>query len=648
MSDMFYSAGSPLGSTSSPFNQAGPLYPSPFADYASTAMPSQMSEILDLCRYVFHANSAVREASRRLLAYFITSITVSPLKDKSVGMSPEEKQKIEDYCDVVLNYRTLSEEIGLDYMGEGNSFVSVIEPFQRFLYCSSCVEKKRYFGVPIKEFRLDKKYEFRWQPPNFHGLCPICGYRGRWERSEVAIRDAERIFVKRWPANEMKIRATPNSRRKSYIWEIPGDYRQSVRRGDPLVLEDEPWEFIQAALNNTNFEFDEDALFHLAEPTMASVKTGGWGLPRTFVNFRHVWYYHMLHRMVEAVGADFLLPVRTVTPAVSKGDPEDDPAMQIDMYGLRHEVEYALRQRRVDPAQWLFLSSPIEANMLGGDASRLVPPELLDQGLANLLNAYGYPIEFWKGSVQTQTAIPAVRMMQAANAPLIYKISEALTWILGKIAKIVGWEPVRITFKPPTLVDDIQMAMARLQMVGQGLVSESEGVGGIGLDYADQLRKKVDDELLKMKEQRRLEEAGVAQEVAKSLLQPPQQQQAQGGGAQGGDPAQQQVDPSTGMPMGQGGGATGAPGIAGGMMGLPSGPAPGQKISLEQLQADGEAISQQLAMQPPGVRQGYMQRLKQRSPALHAQVKASLGNLDYQLKSQGGAMLRQQMYGQAS
>ena len=644
MSSMFYSSGSTLGN-GGPFNGTSPIYPSAFADYASTAMPTKMSDILDLCRYVFHANSAVREASRRLLAFFITDLTCTHLKDKSTHSDDSELQRIETYCDITLNYRTLAEEIGLDYLGEGNSFVSVIQPFKRYVSCNNCAKSGKYFSVPISEFIRDARYKYKWQPPEFVGTCPMCNHKGKWKRTEIAIRDPEKIFVRRWPAQEMKIRCTPNSRRKQYIWEIPGDYIQSVRRGDVLALEDEPWELIQAALANKNFEFDDDEIFHLAEPTMASIKTGGWGLPRTFVNFRHVWYYHMLHRMVEAVGADFLLPVRTITPATGGGSAEDDPLMAIDSAGLRGEVEYAIRQRRIDPAQWVFLGQPVEYNMLGGDASKLIPPELIDQGLANLLNSYGFPIEFWKGSVSTQTALPAVRMMQAANAPIIYKIAEVLTWILGKVAKIAGWEPVRASFKPPTLVDDIQMAMARVQMAMQGSIAESEAVGGMGLNYREQQRKRIDDELFKQKEQKRLEDAGVSQEIIDKLMAPPQDPNAaaaQGQPAAGGQPAPAGGDPSQG-----GAGAIGTPSDPN-LMNLPSGPAPGQKISLEQLQSDGDAIAQQLAIQPPGVRQGYLMRLKQRSPALHAQVRAAMDNLDYQLKSQGGAMLRQQTYGQAS
>lgn len=636
---MFYSSGSQFGAGLMYNSGSSPLYPNPFADYASTVMPNKMPDILDMCRFVFHANSPVREAARRLLSYFITDLVVRPVDARRPGGN--EAEEIKKYCEQVLNYRTLSEEIGLDFFAEGNSFISVIPPFRRYVACKKC-----HFSLPVKEFIAEPKYKFRWQAPHFHGKCS-CGYSGPWKRSEVALRDSSRIFVKRWSTIEMKIRTSPNVRRKVYIWEIPGDYRVSVRRGDQLVLEEEPWEFVEAALANRNFIFDEDAIFHLAEVTSASVKAGGWGLPRSFVNFRHVWYWHLLHRMVEAVGADYLLPLRTITPAMKRaGDDEDDPLMQIDAMGLRAEVEYALRRRRIDPAQWAFLGQPVESDMIGADATKLIPSELLDQATANLLNSYGYPIEFWKGSLQTQTAIPAIRMMQAANAPMVKKLALALTWVLGKVSEITGWEKVLVDFKPPTLVDDIQSAMARMQATFQGMASESTGLGGLGLDFRDEYSQKIDDEVFKVQEQKRLEEAGQSQELIAQLNAPPVQDpnQAQGGAAPGG--AQGGQDPSQGgQPPAQGGDPA-----AGGMnmMAMPSGPGPGQKVSLEQLQADGNAIAQQLMTQPSGIRQGYLTRLKQRQPALHAQVRSALDSINYQLKSQGGQMLQQQVYGAAA
>lgn len=601
-------------------NSPHAAFPTPFADYASTAMPTTMRDVLYMCRYVLYSNSTVREAIRRLLAYFITEPSFKAVGSGNV-LNETQRSQYEDYASRVLDYKTLLQNIGLDSLGEGNCFISVIPPFRRQLHCSHCKH-----SVPVKEFIRNKVYKFSWAFPNFRGTCRFCGKHGKWKRTETKLTDQEKIKVKLWSTTEMQIRNAPNSHAKTIIWEIPPDYRMSVKRGDHQYLESEPWEFIEAAGKGFDFEFDSNEILHIGEPTGSGVKSGGWFIPRTFVNFRQVWYWQLLHRMVEAVGVDYILPLRVISPApTSNGDMEGgDGLLVTDLINSRERMEQAITRRHQDPAQWLFMDFPIEYNLIGGDASRLVPFELIEQATADLLNAYGIPIELWKGSMSVQAALPGIRMFIASNSPISHGLARSLDWILMKVSGIMGWEPVMTTLKQPTWIDDIQTTMALLQLMQGGFMSPTDAMAPLGVNYRSQISQMMDDEEHKRKAQQQAEKGQTTREVVDQLNAPPAPPPEEGGQApaQPGQPAQ--------------------PGAEGQ---VPPGPAAipsSGKVSLDEMQATAEQYAAKLVPMPEAERRAALSQLRQQSPQMHQLVLGEMEKLRSQLDQQGRQMLLQQ------
>lgn len=89
--------------------------------------------------------------------------------------------------------------------------------------------------------------------------------------------------------------------------------------------------------------------------------------------------------------------------------------MNMDLGGLRGQVQAMLRKRRKDPAAWHFLSTPIQYQMLGGEARNLAPTDLLESGITNLLNGFGMPAELYRGTLSLQAALPAIRLLSQAG-----------------------------------------------------------------------------------------------------------------------------------------------------------------------------------------------------------------------------------------
>jgi hypothetical protein len=622
-------------------------FPDPFMDYASTVMPENIRDALRFCEFIFNTNSMVREAARRIVAYFITDIDVTGVGTKELGSS--EKDKYLSFLNDGLKIKSILHTVGLDFLCYGNTFSSLIPPFKRYLSCPRC-----FFEAPLSEIMSNKNYSFKWTMPEFHVVCPNpdCKYTGKWHRVDRRLTDEKLITVKNWSPFDMEIRYDLVTNRKDYIWRIPEDYRMQIRRGDPQVLANVPWEVVEAVKSNGFMLFDNDVVFHMSEPTMSGVRSRGWGISRTLVNFRQAWYCQVLHRYNEAIALDYVIPFRLLTPDVggSGATEASDPILNLDLGGMRGEVNALLRKRRRDPASIHFLSHPIKYQMLGGEANQLAPHELLNQGIDTLLNGMGIPAELYKGTLSLQSMLPAIRLFQASFSYLVHYLNDFLSFVVSRTAVNMGWEPATAKLLPPTITDDMNNIMARLQLMQANQVSQTTGLRGMGLDFREETKQILQEEKYKQEQQAKMQEEMESAAMMDQLLVPPQQQMMMAAqqGAQGGtvDPSQAgaqqapQAPTAPGAPQ-QGGAATMA---AQGMnMAMPTGP--NQKVTPQDMMAKAQEIASNMLSMPEAQRQSEMTKLKGQDPLVHSAVKQTIDNIRQQARTAGGQMVMQQQFG---
>lgn len=55
----------------------------------------------------------------------------------------------------------------------------------------------------------------------------------------------------------------------------------------------------------------------------------------------------------------------------------------------------------------------MEYQALGGDASKLAPKDLLEQGLTTLYDSAGVPMELFRGTMNLQGSFSAIRLFEA-------------------------------------------------------------------------------------------------------------------------------------------------------------------------------------------------------------------------------------------
>jgi hypothetical protein len=618
--------------------QSDERFPDPFCDIASLSMPESIQTALRWTEYVMNANGPYRQAIDRVVSYFITDVEVYDIGENTTGR--EEKEKFQVFLEDTLSIKNVLHTIGLDYMSYGNSFTSLLVPFRRYLSCKTCG-----LEMPLDKVYNSEQCAFKWQDFQFHATCPKCKTTGEWRHIDRRSGDTDSMHVKRWSPHEIDILWDPYTDECSYVWKIPQDYRALIKQGHLHHLERASWEVIQAIKNEQNLMFDKGVIYHLKEDALAGMRNRGWGISRVLTNFRQAWYYQIMHRYNEAIALDYVIPFRVITPAPRGGDAQSaDPVHTINLSNFTARVQAMLRARRTDPARWNVLPFPVNYQSLGGDASQLAPRDLLDQGLETLLKCIGMPVELFNGTLSFQAAPAALRLFEANWSHLPHNMNRFLTDLAGHVAKVMSWEPVGAKLVRVTHADDLNRQMAKLQLMQGQMISKTTGLGSVGLDYEDETKRMLEEERIYAEEQERMQKE---MEQAQQMKDLSQSVDMMGGMGQAGAGA-------TGMPAPGGAPAPAAPGAPAG---------PGQPTAVDQflmqrhnsgsiprtpedLQQQAQLIANQLLSLPETQKDSELIKLKRGDATMHALVTSIIDDIRQQARSQGGAMVMAQQYGQ--
>ena len=611
-------------------------FPDPFLDVASQNMPTTMKNALWWSEYIWGVFGTYRMAMERIVSYFLTDVDVGG------EISDDEKKKWSEYLDETLGVMDFLQNMMRDRMCYGNAFGSVIIPFRRFLMCPKTGDM-----YPLREVYTKAPFNFKWSGDfEFIATCPKTKWRGPWKVVDKPQDEEHTIRLKRWNPHEMELLHDPYTDEVSYLWRIPEDYKRQVKKGHLYHLERVSEQVLLAIKNNQVFRFNDDAIFHMKEPTLAGIKNRGWGLPRSLVNFRQIYYVQVLRRYNEAIAMDYVIPFRLITPATRGGGgagglPAQDPMMFHNAGDFRSQVKNMINRRRRDPASWQILPFPVQYDMMGGDANKLAPRDLIDQGLETLLNETGTPVELYKGTLQTQAAPTALRLFESTWRSLVHETNSLLQWIVAAVGEALCWDKVDASLTKVTIADDMQKQMAALQLMMGQQVSGTTGLKAIGYDWESE-QKLLSEEAQKQQElqaraQEEMEQAGFAAEIAK--------------GQQGGAPP----PGGQGAAMGEAGSMAGAAQGGGNPEGADAQSAmgaggtpvseyiqtmgPNTPVTPNDLQAAADALAQQLLGLPEGQKDSELRKLKQFNPTLHALVRERMDDIRRDARMQGGAML---------
>jgi hypothetical protein len=525
----------------------------------------------------------------------------------------------------------------------GNTFNSLLVPFRRYFRCPRprCGSEYPYRAMA----EAPGHFGLRWEGCRLSATCPHCHYAGDWGKPVDRVDpDPKRIVVKRWDPKYVDIQYNDVSERRRIIWKVPPTTRLKIQAGYPHMIEDTPWEVIDCVRRGANFEFEPERVFHWFEEPLAGLDTQGWGLPRSLPNFRQAWYMAVLHRFNEAIAMDYVIPTRVVSPAPGRSqNPEAEDLLQTVALGdLQSRIESMFRANRRDPGRLNVSPIPLQYQLLGGEAKALAPSELLDQSIALLLNNIGYPVDFYKFSLQTQIAPVAARLLAAVWSCLVDGLNALTQWLADESARALSWERVTVRMKRTDVLDVLPDPTLAAQLAAQRLVSPSSALRQMGFEFKAEQRQILEDEKLVQELQAKLTEemdqVATIEQLAPTPLQQMMAAAQQGAQAAPGAPAGAPAPGGAPAPAGAAGMA--ATGATANMPLMPN-----QSTTPQDVESRAQVQADQLMRMPESQRQSAMTKMKQTDPLVHSRVKVLVEQIHSDAALAGKAQVLAQNYG---
>lgn len=576
-------------------------YVNPFYGIPLQYLPQNMDGMLKWANQFLLRFGFYRTALQRIANYFITQVMIECEDEES----KKEYQEIFDK----LGWKELLAEAGLNLLAYGNTFVSINQGFNRFLVCPKC--SKVTLIDRVNNFKFDKgKYTYQ---------CPGCSFKGAHKVVDKPNKDIGKINVKFWDPTEVKIRFEDTTGQSEYFWEISQLYKNKVTNKNdrffakkvPMVIFDTIFEQKMVAFNARNF-------MHLKLPTPASLKTDGKAVPLCIYLFDSFFMLKVLERFNEAICFEDINPFRVI--AMSDTNPSNPILGNTNSGSWVNAVETMIKEHRRDPGSYHTFPFPLQFQQLGGDGKNLAPVELMQQAQNNILNALNIPQELYTMTLQMQALPPALRLFENSWSCVIDNYNRLLQHWGDVIAKIRGLTPGKFSLMPTTLADDMEKKTMIAQLMSSNSISRSELLKIYNMDFKDQLRKKMQEDL----------DAQELQEEEQERQQIKNTQKASIFNQQGGQQGAAQM----------GGQSAGAGGAGGSSPSENVGSGVGQ--TPQDILQQAQEIAQSLQPMDGAGRRTELQKIKAQNETLWAAVKGQLQQMDGQSKSDGLKQAKQQ------
>lgn len=608
--------------------------------FSKQIFPKTMEEVFQWSMYLYERQGLFTESLKQAVRYFMTEYEL-----KGSGLGAEEgksyKQMLDDLVDIV-GEATL---VGDDFVFTGNVFTSMYFPFDKELICPRCGAR-----APLR--RVYPSTNMKWDPKTgkFSGACwgnarYACHYSGKMELDEIN-RSGDRLKprVLRWPPQLVGLTAHPMSGNKRFVirvneWSWLAD---GVKSGDPLFLEDTPQEFIEAIVADRPLRMYDNMVYHLANESLSLGIPAyrGWGLPRFMAEFDTVVLLAMLDRYNEAICQEYLIPFRILAlPGANQGNNSQSSLNifnNINVSDFKAKVEVMLQEHKRNPTGYNILPSPLEYQVLGGEAKNLIPLEIMQHYELRLLRSMGVLSEMYSGDSISPDDLVKFLLFERSWQEITRALNKWCTWVASEVGRLKNLPKTKAALIPVSVYTNQVTRQTILELSTSGRISQTTGLEILGLDRErEQDRMELEqiadteraDRLNQMMEDRQITQEALRTPAPgeQELMEEQQAEQQQAGGAPAGAP----------VPAAPGGMMPGAAPMGGAPIQLPPNP------SLEQLEATADQEAQRLMTLPPEQRRNELVNYSYNNATLHSMIKGNLEKMETQAEAQGRAMARQ-------
>jgi len=301
------------GNTGSNYNQK---FDDPFLLPSSEIIPEDLSNALDLCKFLYYLNPIYRGASRRVIRHFITKFKFGDAGDT------EEKNDFKDYLTYTLKLEETLNEAGDEFSIYGNAFFRIHFPFTRYLMDTR--DGKTVFHTlntfptkDVKFFLNDMVYEVPDPRNNFKTRIKL-------PFVDHPLKSREHIKIVKLDPRRITILHNFISKSSTYIYSFEDFFVNDVKEGVLYQVNETPKSMLEAISKDQSYQFKSNAIFHFKAPVPSGMSDYGWGFPETMANFRSIYQSQIYRKVDEIIGLDYLLPfnIKSSEPKVSVSQPK--------------------------------------------------------------------------------------------------------------------------------------------------------------------------------------------------------------------------------------------------------------------------------------------------------------------------------------
>lgn len=600
---------------------------SPFRTYSSFTYPRNIAEVMIWAVYLWERNPRYRSAIIRVVSYFVSGISVESIgQQEEVDTDDVEnfKKRLEDVYEAI----ELVNRFGIELAAMGNVFVSCERVFTRWLLCPKC----RKWEMNLAQLHKGRDYE--WTGKEFRGVCPMCHKHVTFEVKDVpgqTANGAKVRFVFRDP-RDIGIQLNQLTGECKYFYKMPAYIKDGIKRGDEVYLISTPKVFLDAANTDDLIEFPPDLFFTDRVMTLTPMEKyqKGFSLPLFMSSFDDIIRLATLDRFSEVVCMDFINPLRIISPESSnlKAGIDDPNRMPMSGASFKNFIQAGLRRSRENPSSYIISPVPVQTSMIGGDAQKLAPTDLLEYYSSQMYSDLNIPQELRANTFQVVAPSMGVRQFERSWSFFAKSLHKFTSWIGQKICDIENIENMRVDLDVTSFVEDDMNKQVLLSLMQAGVIAKTNVLKRLGVDFNKDLDQRMQEQKAEQEAAMKMQTQDEGQQMVQSVMPPP--------GSLGVGQAQMAIQ------AGQGGeGAPAGPAMPAGpaapmgaesmqMGGTPGGGQPGTPEQMWQQASD---MANQLYNAPPNVRRSQLVNLKATNPQMHSFVKSILSQMEQQVAS---------------
>jgi len=506
----------------------------PYHSYTQVFSPRRLKDLFKWCEFLFANSAHIYAALRKFGEYPITEILYETNNETL-------KTKHKNILEKIIHIRELLIEMTLDKYVYGNAFLSMYQPFIRFLKCTKCQTLTNIQNV---------KYEYNYQAMKFTYECPACHKKVVATEKHIIDRKvsvSRKINFIRWDPKKIDIDHNPLTGASVYYYNIPESVKESVKKGHKFLIDSMPLGFLKAIKEKQQFRFAPGYIFHMKIGGPAGINPQ-WGLPPLLSTLQLFHYTAILRKANEAISLDYLTPLRIVHPAPQSGNA--DPVTTISLQEWQQNLKGNIKDWRQDPLHMMFAPVPVGMTQVGGQGRALLTLGEVQEAEKNIVAALGIPLEFLYGGLTRSGMEATLRLIENQLETHISDLNDCIQWISDNCAKFLGYDKVSMELAPFRMIDDQTQKNISLQLyqaghqLGRKIISEKTIAeqNNLDLDKEEDRIKQEELDAVRRDAELQIEISKLQNNMANRIRQETQQSEmAMGGGGAPTGYNQQQV-----------------------------------------------------------------------------------------------------------